>query len=200
MKPYGCVLEGSSRLSEPRQLYASVRLSRAKLDAFLASALPDPSEDREVLAWLDTACYYGDRYTPELIRERISSQPTVGEWVDELLAPAHYGFAMPSRNSYDDASQTWTLAVLDFSENYDDYLAAVAVFRQIAKYKDLTGDDGMLIYAHLFDEDDHPEVALRIGPGSATFLDESTAASLISDANVAMEALMEEGQRGASSR
>jgi hypothetical protein len=179
-------------------LYARVRLSRPRFDEFLASDFPDPSEDPDVLAWLSTAPYYGDRYTPELILERISSEPTVGEWVSRLLEPAPYGFAMPARNSYDDESQTWTLAVLDFSENYDDYLAAVAVFREIAKHKDLPGDDdGMLIYGHLF-ESDGVQVALRITTGSAMFVGEDEAAALVSEANTAMDELIAQGATEAS--
>lgn len=179
-------------MSEPNQLYARVHLSRAKFDAFLASKFPDPSGDAEVLAWLSEASYYGDRYTPELIRERISSEPTVGEWVERQLAPAPYGFVMPARSSYDEASQTWTLGVLDFSENYDDYLAAVAVFREVAKYKDVAGDDGMLIYACIFANDD-VEVALRIEAGSSRFLTEDGAAALVDEANVTMDELKLEG-------
>ena len=179
-------------MSEPNQLYARVHLTRAKLHEFLASAFPIPSEDADVLAWLSEASYYGERYTPELIRERISSEPTVGQWVESLVASAPYGFVMPARNSYDEASQAWTVAVLDFSENYDDYLAAVAVFREIAKYKDVPGDDGMLIYANMFGNDD-VEVALRIGMGTSQFLKEDEVADLIQEANVAMDRLKEEG-------
>jgi hypothetical protein len=179
-------------MSEPNQLYARVHLSRAKLDAFLASAFPDPSEDADVLAWLSKAPYYGDRYTRESIRERISSEATVGEWVERLLEPAPYGFVMPARSSYDEASQAWTLGVLDFSENYDDYLAAVAAFREVAKYKDVPGDDGMLIYACIFANDD-VEVALRIKTGWSRFLSDDEAAILVEEANVTMDELKMEG-------
>jgi hypothetical protein len=116
---------------------------------------------------------------PELIRERVTGS-TVGAWVDQLVAPAPYGFTMPHRNSYDDASQTWTLAALDFSENYDDFTAAVAVFREAPKYKDLPGTDGMLIYSYMFG-DSHPSAALRIEMGSATFLSEREAEALIAE-------------------
>jgi hypothetical protein len=184
-------------MSEPNQLYARVRLTRPRFDEFLSSAFRDPSEDPDVLAWLSTASYYGDRYTPELIRERISSEPTVSEWVERLLEQAPYGFAMPARNSYDDESQTWTLAVLDFSENYDDYIAAVAVFREIAKYKDLPSDDGMLIYGHLF-ESDGVQLALRITIGSAKFMGEGEAGELVSEANTVMDELIAQGAAEAS--
>lgn len=183
-------------MSEPNQLYARVHLSKAKFDVFTASAFPDPSEDAEVLAWLSEAQYYGDRYTPELIRERISSEPTIGEWVERLLAPAPYGFVMPARSRYDEAAQAWTLAIMDFSENYDDYLAAVAAFREIAKYKDLAGDDGMLVYAYLFGNDG-VELALRIETGSSRFLAEDEAAALVEEANVTMDELKMEGAASA---
>lgn len=183
-------------MSEPSQLYARVRLSRPRLEEFLAGVFPDPSDDADVLAWLSSALYYGDRYTPQLIRERLASQTTVGAWVDWLTEPASHGFAMPSRNGYDDESQTWTLAVLDFSENYDDYLAAVAAFRTIAKYKDLAGDDGFLIFGYLFEES-YIAAALRIGVNMSEFLDDSSAQSLVSEASAAMESLVAEGAAGA---
>jgi len=179
-------------VSEPSQLYARVRLSRPRFDEFLKSAFPDASADEELLAWLATAEYYGERYTSELIRERVAPGSTIGAWVDELMAPAPFGFVMPGRNSYDDATQTWTLAALDFSENYDDYIAAIAVFREVAKYKDLAGDDGFLIYGFLF-ENQHVDAALRIDVNSTRFLSDAETEAFVSEANAAMEALMPEG-------
>lgn len=145
-----------------------------------------------MLAWLANASYYGDRYTPESIRERVGGDATIGSWLDGLTTPAAFGLAMPSSVSYNDETQTWTVAVLDFSENYDDYIAAVAVFREIAKYKDLPGDDGLLIYGFLF-ENEAVAVALRIEMGASQFLDESASKTLVLEANAAMERLTAEG-------
>jgi hypothetical protein len=181
-------------MSEPSQLYARVRISRNRLDEFLRSAFPDPSGDEAVLAWLSKAEYYGERYTPELIRERTGSFSTVGAWIDWLMEPAA-SLPMPSRNSYDAATQTWALAALDFSENYDDYIAAVATFREAAKYKDLPGNDGFLVYGFLF-ESGHVAVALGIETGESRFLEESEAESLVSEADAAMEELIAEGAAG----
>lgn len=180
-------------MSEPNQLYACVRLSRARLDELLASPFPDPSGDDEVLAWLEKGSYYGPRYTPDSIRKNVLAEvTTVGAWIDELMEPAPYGFAMPARNGYDEATQAWTLAALDFSENYDDYLAAIAVFREAAKYKDLPGTDGFLIYGYLFDNS-QVTVALQIEMGASKFVDEDEARKLVSEACVTMEALVAEG-------
>jgi hypothetical protein len=150
-----------------------------------------------MLAWLSKAEYYGERYTPELIRERLASETTVGGWVDRLMAPAPYGFPMPARNSYDDETKTWTLGALDFSENYDDYIAAVALFRTIANHKDLPGDDGLLIYGYMFG-DGGVEVALRIETRASKFLDGSEAESFAAEADAVMEALMAEGAANAA--
>jgi len=159
--------------------------------------IPDPSGDADLLRWLADAEYYGDRYTPELIRERVATDMTVGAWVDELMAPAPHGVAMPARNEYDGESQTWTLGALDFSENYDDYITALGIFREVAKFKDLPGDDGFLIYGFLF-EDGRVVAALQIGTGASQFLEEGSASALVSEADVMMEALMAEGAAGAS--
>jgi hypothetical protein len=149
-------------MSEPNQLYARVRISR-------------------------------DRYTPDKIREQVvSGSTTVRAWVDAVIAPGVYGFPMPSLNAYDDVTQTWTLGVLDFSENYDDYTAAVAVFREIVKFKDVPGDDCMLVFAFLFGSGGI-DVALRIGVGASEFLDEDAAAVFVPEAEAAMQALMDRG-------
>jgi hypothetical protein len=182
-------------VSEPSQLYARVRLSRRRLDEFLATTIPDPSGDAELLSWLADAEYHGERYTPELIRERVVSDMTVGAWVSDLMTPAPHGIVMPARNVYDAQSETWMLAALDFSENYDDYLTALGIFRAVANYKDLPGDDGFLIYGFLF-EDSHVVAALQLGIGASQFLDEEAAAPLVAEADVAMEALMAEGAAG----
>jgi hypothetical protein len=185
-------------LSEPSQLYARIHLSRERLDELLNGAFPDPSGDADVLDWLANAEYYGERYTPELLRERVlSDSTTVGAWVEWLMEPAPYGFATPARNSYDDATQTWTLAALDFSENYDDFAKAVAIFREAARYKDLPGDDGLLIYGYMFTNDNRVEVALHLQMGASQFLDESDAGALVAEANIVMEELMAEGAANA---
>jgi hypothetical protein len=179
-------------MSEPNQLYARVHISREKLDAFLASRFPDAAADAGLLAWLDGAQYYGERYTPALIGERVDLDGTVGEWVEEVTEPATHGIVMPSSNVYDGTTETWTLAVLDFSENYDDYIAAVAAFRAVAAFKDLPGDDGFLIYGYLFEEG-AVAAALRIREGESTFLSENDASALVAQADEAMDALVDEG-------
>ena len=103
-------------MSEPSQLYARLHLSRHRLDEFLETTIPDPSGDAELLAWLADAEYYGERFTPDLIRERVNAGITIGAWVDDLMTPAPHGVVMPARNVYDEESQTWTLGALDFSE------------------------------------------------------------------------------------
>jgi hypothetical protein len=179
-------------MSEPRQLYARVHLSRQRLDESLASPFPDVSADEDVLKWLAAASYYGERYTPQLIRERVCDHATVGEWVQWLAEPAPYGFEMPHRNYYDDATHAWTLAALDFSENYDDFLAAVAVYRAVARVKDFPGEDCLLVYSFLFG-DSSPSIALQIEMGGSRFLSESEAAPLVAQADTTMEELMAEG-------
>src|ERR1700722_8570364 len=104
-------------MSEPNQLYARVHMSRERLDAFLAGRFPDAAADAGLLQWLETAEYYGERYTAALIGERVDLDCTVGEWVEEVTEDASHGVVMPSSNVYDGMTETWTLAVLDFSEN-----------------------------------------------------------------------------------
>jgi hypothetical protein len=179
-------------MSEPYQLYARIRLSRSRFEEFLAAPFPDPSGDPEVLAWLSEAEYYGPRYTPETIRAQVvAGNTTVDAYVESLAAPGAWGISAPFRNEYDDKTQTWTLAILDFSENYDDYLAAVAVFRECAKYKDLPSDDGLLVYGYLFGNG--MPLALRIRMGTSAFIVEDEATPLIEQADAVMEELTAQG-------
>lgn len=183
-------------MSEPNQLYVHVHLSRKRFDALIASKFPDVSSDPAVLEWLANASYYGPKYTAETVRERLSDYETVGQWVDAVTGPGVYGFPMPVRNHYDEAEQSWTLGVLDFSESYDDYLAAVAACRAISQFKDLPSEDGMLIYGYMF-SGDAVSVALRIRVGEASFITEEEAAPLVAQANVTMKALVDEGAAAA---
>lgn len=184
-------------MSEPCQLFARVRLSRPQLDRFLNSPFPDAAADTEILDWLANASYYGERYTPDSIRERLRGLSSVRAWVEDLEEPA-FGVFMPCASDYDDATQTWTLAVLDFSENYDDFIAAIAAFRALAKFKDLPGDgDGMLIYGYMF-EHGYVVTALGIDRGTSRFLDDGAPRGLAVQADAAMESLMAKGAAAAS--
>lgn len=184
-------------MSEPSQLYARLRISRPRFEEFLASAFPDPSGDAGVLAWLAEAQYYGPRYTPEKIRANVvNGNTTIGAYVRALAEPGPWGFPMPHRNAYDDATQTWTLCILDFAENYDDFIAAVAIFRAAATFKDVAGDDAMAIYGYIFESG--LTVALRVCMGESRFVPESEAAELIEEAGATIQALMDEGAAMAS--
>lgn len=184
-------------MSEPCQLFARVRLTRAELDRFFNSPFPDAAADAAILDWLANASYYGERYTPDSIRERLRGLSTVGEWIEDLVEPA-VGFFMPCASGYDDATQTWTLAVLDFSENYDDFIAAIGAFRAIATFKDLPGDgDGMLIYGYMH-EAGYVVTALGIECGVSRFLDDGAPRGLALQADAAMESLMAKGAAAAS--
>jgi|SRR5579862_2017870 len=177
-------------MSEPSQLFARLHISRAKFEEFLASPFRIEVDDA-LMAWLDQAEYYGPRFTRESVRDRATSYATVREWVDDMVAPGIMGFPTPHRNRYDDQAQTWTLAALDFSENYDDYIAAAGVMREAARYKDRPGDDGLVVYGFIFGNG--YSFALEVGEGRSKFLSEDEAASLVAQAERVIDELMAEG-------
>jgi len=180
-------------MSEPSQLFARLHISRAKYEAFLASPFRVEVDDA-LMAWLDEASYYGPRITRESVPERASKYATVREWVDDMVAPGIMSMGLgeiPYRNEYDDATQTWTLAALDFSENYDDYIAAAGAMREAARFKDLPGDDGLVVYGYMFGNGF--EFAVRIDAGASAFLSEEEAAPLVAQADAVMESLMKQG-------
>jgi hypothetical protein len=178
-------------MSEPNQLYACLHISRPRFDEFLRSRL-EVETDEPLMTWLSEASYYGERYTPELVRERVPSGATVAQWVHDVTVEGIMGFPMPFRNHYDDATQTWTLGVLDFSENYDDYITAATIFRQASKHKNVAGNDGLLVYGYLF-ENGAVTLALDVGMGTSRFLSETEAIAFVAEANGVMESLVAEG-------
>lgn len=179
-------------MSEPSQLFARVRLSRARYDAFLATTFALPTEDAGFFEWLAAAKYYGEPITAQNLHERVTKRVCVRDWVSAVMAPPfpHPGAPSLGIDRYDDDAQTWTLASLGFSESYDDFIPAVAIFRRLAAFLEPGEGGGLLIYRYLFG-DGRIIAAMRVDPGSPVFLDESASRELVAKSDAELSTLMQ---------
>lgn len=151
-------------MSEPSSVYARVHLSAPALGAFMESLLARPATYADWRGWLDRASFHGTISDVEIAAMPAGAEPSVRAVIDALCRPVAYE---PAREHYDPVTQTWTLAVLQFSENYYDFIDILTIIRAIAAYKDLPGEDVLLIYLYLWGGD--PEAYLRIAEGASHF-------------------------------
>ncbi len=151
-------------MSEPSSLYARVHLSAPALRAFMESPLARPTAYSDWRGWLDRASFHGTIRDAEIAAMPTGAEPSVRAALAALCRPLPYE---PAQERYDPVTQTWTLAVLQFSENYYDFIDILTIIRAIAAYKDLPGEDVILIYPFLWGGE--PEVYLRVTAGASHF-------------------------------
>jgi hypothetical protein len=59
------------------------------------------------------------------------------------------------QSDYDEATETWRFGMLQFSENYYDFLEHLPLFRAVDRFKDRPGVDFLLVYNFLISPDDY---------------------------------------------
>ncbi len=157
-------------MSEPSSLYMRVHLTAGNLEAFQSSRLRAPSSYSDWLAWLRTRTFYGEITASDIERmdpARDAGAPEIQSVGEYLALLCQDPTASPSQTHYDPATQTWTLCVMQLSENYNDLIVALSILRGVSAYKDLPGDDFILIYPYLWV--DHPgdfaNAYVTIAPG-----------------------------------
>ena len=172
-------------MSEPDQLYLNVRISRAQRDAFLQAPLQAASQWPDLQDWLARQSYYGDAITPDQLDAFNARIPNAQAWLDTWLAKVHPAFDVAH---YDDATQTWTLALPEFAENVVLYANALAVFRQLADFKDIASTDFLLIFGYFYS--DHVTAALEITQGAARILPGDAPDEWVDQAGQAVQAVV----------
>lgn len=110
-----------------------------------------------------------------------TAQAWVDGWRRHLRSPAW--------DHYDEATQTWSLAVLEFAESREWVIGALNVLRRIADFKDLPGADYLLIYEYLF-EQGSVVVAVELLPGQSRILPRQPPEELTVEANRVMGGLL----------
>lgn len=174
-------------MSEPSSLYMRVHLTAEQLEAFQSSRLMAPRSYDDWQPWLDSKTFHGNITAADIqnlnpsLDAGASDVQSVGEYLSFLLEDA---YASPSQANYDATTQTWTLYVMQLSENYNDFIVALSILRGIAAYKDLPGDDFIIIYPYLWAENPgaFAEAYVVVTPGSSRILNQIPA-DVIHEAN-----------------
>lgn len=173
-------------MSEPNQFFLQVQISRAQRDAFLQSVSAPASQFPDLLAWIAGESYYGEPLTPEAL-DLACAGASPQQWLDGWTQPRQAASAL---NTYDEASQTWTVALLEFDENYTQFVVALAIFSGLAAFKDIDSTDFLLIYGFLYDGGD-VTAAMAITRGSARIAPSSPPAEWVSRADETLNAMLQ---------
>src|SRR5262245_61939956 len=116
--------------------------------AFQASRLVPPRQYGDWRAWLGSKRFYGEISNAEIeAMAHPEGEIRMGDYLSGLVRQIYLG---PAKSDYDPLSKTWTLRVMQCSENYLDFILILSVLRAVASYKDLHGDDFILIYPYLW--------------------------------------------------
>ena len=183
-------------MSEPSSLYIRVKLTQESLEVFKASPLAAPSRYSDWRPWLDSRKFHGE-ITDEDIQNMNPSNEiarfpvhTFGDYLSLLSQDTS---AAPVQSRYDASSNTWTLCVMGLSENYKEFILVLALLRGIELYKDLPGEDFILIYPYFWEKNAgaYANAYVSLSPGSSRLVDEIPA-SAIQEANQALGKMLEE--------
>lgn len=138
-------------MSEPSSFYLRVTLTPEALKAFRASPVSLPSAYDDWSEWLENSQFHGT-IGPERIAKLetyMQSLGTVGTYVDQWLDSR---YSQPVRDHYNPETQTWTLCILQCSENYVEFIEVLSIMRAACQFKDVqSGDDFILIFSYLWD-------------------------------------------------
>lgn len=162
-------------MSEPSQLFVQIRISKEAFDRFLLHKVVPPSHFDDWEGWLSTTEYYGSPITHSTIdtfdKRAGNWNFTINSWLRNWIEADYPDYYPPIINHYDEQTQTWTLAVPEFSENYGNFIVALNTLRQIAWFKNIDSSDYILIFRFFFgDGTEAPDAVMKITPNSSEFV------------------------------
>lgn len=108
-------------------LYISIQIEKEKLHAFFAAEPIQAIIDENWRQWWDSRQMY-HKITLETIPSY--SKRRIRDVLDDVLKTNAYG----ATEHYDDEHQHWTFTALHFSENYQEILPMLALFKQLGTY------------------------------------------------------------------
>ncbi|MFR0691523.1 hypothetical protein ACLUTX_19155 [Enterobacterales bacterium AE_CKDN230030158-1A_HGKHYDSX7] len=171
-------------MTEPCQFYLKVTISRSRLHDFLCQEAPSAAAFKDLEHWLERdPRRRGDMTWHELceLGQGTTAAAWVADWTRHLRSPAWC--------DYDEASQTWQLAVLEFAQSREWIIGALNVFRRVAEFKDLPGRDYLLIYDYLFRKGS-VVAAVELTPGASRILHEEPPPQVTAEADLQMNRLL----------
>ena len=135
-------------MSEPNSLYLRVRLSREAYQRYLESPSADARDFSDWMDWLGKVKMSGGPMTPEKI-EAIGASSSKRMTAKDIQAWTTDNWAI-AKSEYDDATETWRFGILQFSENYYEFLEYLPVLRAVDRFKDRAGVDFLLVHNFLW--------------------------------------------------
>lgn len=171
-------------MAEPCQLYLKVSISRSRLEEFLSREAGSAACFKDLEQWLEgNRQRQGGLTWSELceLGQGTTAAAWVAGWSQHLRSPAW--------NHYDDATQTWSLGVLEFTESRDWIIGAINVLRRVAEYKDLPDTDYLLIYEYLFGKGT-VVAAVELTPGLSRILPGPPPLRVTAEADLMMNSLL----------
>ena len=136
-------------MSDVSQLFLKIKLSKQALQEYLSHTTSSPVELPGLINWLHQQRLNGIEVYIEDIEEQCSSQLKVMNWLQSYCTEQNSAIQEPYINHYDEISQTWTFALLEFSDNIYELVTALYVISEIAHYKDIESDDFVMIIRYL---------------------------------------------------
>ena len=174
-------------MSEPDQLLVRARLSPTAYKAFRSAKPPAASRTLGWEAWLSDKRYHGPPIGLAEIESKYCQyrETSIDGFLRAVVESDDSGFAL---DQYDLAREEWTYRVLDYSENYGDFIKMLNVLQSAAAFKDRPALDHALIFGHFY-ENSKLVALLRIGVGESTFVSEldDEALEFIERAKVAID-------------
>jgi hypothetical protein len=149
-----------------------VPISPRAFRAFRDAAPPAANLELDWLGWLSKHHYHG----PEITFERVEACCRhTARSIDELLRGwVKEDDSKRARDHYDAKRGEWSYLLVDFSDNFLDYVRTLNVLQHIATFKDSPPLGHALVFHHLF-EKGQVDALLRIECQKAAFIEPSDA-------------------------
>ncbi|WP_367848532.1 hypothetical protein [Rhodoferax sp. WC2427] len=175
-------------MSELHSLYVRVHLSKRAYQKFMDSRCANANVFGDWMEWLGGIELVSGPMTPKRVAEyarRGGPDVSVGTFVAQWCAEPENAAA----SRYDEATETWQFCVLQFSENYGEFLEFLPSMRAACFFKDRPGDDFLVVYPFIWDTGH--TVCFSIDSGHSRFLPDF-APAWHTEANTELGALMDD--------
>jgi len=153
-------------MSEPNSLYARIQISKKAKNDYLESKIASPEKYTDWSKWLENNEYNGSITQDEINNMKFPGSTDNREfiygWIESEFTE---GFS-----EYIEHEKTWVLSMIEFSENYFDYVKCLHSLRSVDNFTDNESGGFILIHSYLWGDTDS-DVAIKIGKGESVILD-----------------------------